>query len=222
MKVLIYSGNEKSGKPLCRIMEQCGMRAELALDQERCLYLAMTDRYAAIIMRGLSMAEVSDFYQKWKQAGGTGFIVVLADSNSGVQRARLLELGIDRCLIEPCSFTRLATEILQHEYHFQESEEHRHVTAHFEIDFLRRSATFAGELLRLTRTEFELLALLVRRRGVVLSRLQIWEEIRGYDEYPVGNTVDVHMNRLRRKLPGKGAGFIDTIYGIGYRLHADA
>jgi two-component system OmpR family response regulator len=84
---------------------------------------------------------------------------------------------------------------------------------------MARMVYFQGALMGLTRTEFDLLALLIRRRGTVLSRVQIWEEIWGYRDYGLANTIDVHIARLRRKLPKEFQSLIITIYGVGYRMH---
>ncbi|MEI6477905.1 MAG: response regulator transcription factor [bacterium] len=222
MKTLIYSPTPEAGKPLERIISQCGLRSELAYTAERTLYLAMTDRYAAILLRGHSPEDAAHFYREWKSKGGTGYMVALTQAQSGLQRARLLELGLDECLIEPCSFTELANRIIQREYRSGPDPDSSHTTRSFRIDAMRRSAVCLEKSLRLTRSEFDLLWLLIRRRGIVLSRMQIWEEIRGYEDYPLGNPVDVHMNRLRRKLPPAGGKLIETIYGIGYRMHDDA
>jgi DNA-binding response OmpR family regulator len=90
------------------------------------------------------------------------------------------------------------------------------------IDVAAREVTIEDEPILLTRTEFDLLATLSARPGVVLSRRQLLEAIR--DEPWVGNDhlVDVHIGHLRRKLGDDAAAprFIVTIRGVGYRMGA--
>lgn len=71
--------------------------------------------------------------------------------------------------------------------------------------------------LELTPIEFQLLAFLMRNRGVVLSRLQIMSQVWGYEEHDP-NLVPVHMGNLRRKLEVAGPRLIHTVRGHGYVL----
>jgi two-component system OmpR family response regulator len=73
--------------------------------------------------------------------------------------------------------------------------------------------------LELTPIEFQLLAFLMRNRGVVLSRLQIMSQVWGYEEHDP-NLVPVHVGNLRRKLEAAGPRMIHTVRGHGYVLHA--
>ncbi|MHB8059769.1 MAG: response regulator transcription factor [Gaiellaceae bacterium] len=72
-------------------------------------------------------------------------------------------------------------------------------------------------MLELTPIEFQLLAFLMRNRGVVLSRLQIMSQVWGYEEHDP-NLVPVHMGNLRRKLEAAGPRLIHTVRGHGYVL----
>ena len=86
---------------------------------------------------------------------------------------------------------------------------------------LRDRKVMAGEIaLSLTPTEFRLLVLLLREPGRVFSREQIIDRALGQDFDGFDRTVDTHVYSLRRKLekPLKGARYIHTIYGMGYRL----
>ena len=75
----------------------------------------------------------------------------------------------------------------------------------------------AGEDISLTLKEFELLCLLLRNRGIVLSRSRILSDIWGFDYAGESRTVDVHIRTLRTKLGDSGS-LIETIRGIGYKI----
>ena len=80
--------------------------------------------------------------------------------------------------------------------------------------------TIGEESIDLTATEFDILHLLVKRRGWVFSRAQIVDNVKG-DDYPVTDrSVDFHMVSLRRKLGGYGKR-IETVRGVGYRFKGD-
>src|SRR5262249_17842779 len=87
-----------------------------------------------------------------------------------------------------------------------------------EVDWTSRSARLSGKDLELTGAEFELLGLLVRNRGRVLTRDRIMDETRGVDWDVYDRSIDVLVSRLRQKLgdDAKRPSFIRTVRGTGY------
>lgn len=85
------------------------------------------------------------------------------------------------------------------------------------LDLGNYRVTIEGAPVDLTYKEYELLALLMRRRGQVLTRDQILDQIWGPDYYGGSRTVDVHVRRVRMKLP-EVAEKIATVHGVGYRF----
>lgn len=83
------------------------------------------------------------------------------------------------------------------------------------IDFSARRVRLHGEDVPLTALEFDLLAMLARRRNVAMSREELLCGVWGYDYAGETRTVDVHVQRLRSKL---GADTIETVYKYGYRF----
>jgi DNA-binding response OmpR family regulator len=84
------------------------------------------------------------------------------------------------------------------------------------VDPARREVRLGDELVALTTREFDLLALLAERRGLVLSRQQLLEGAWGRDWYGDERTVDVHIAQLRKKLSPSLR--LATLRGVGYRL----
>lgn len=81
----------------------------------------------------------------------------------------------------------------------------------------RQAASWQGQAVALSPTEFALLATLARMAGRVMSRDELLNQVWGYDHFPSTRTVDTHILQLRQKLPGIA---IETLRGVGYRLHA--
>ena len=77
-----------------------------------------------------------------------------------------------------------------------------------------------GKDVTLTYKEVEMLCLLLRNKGLVLTREQFLDKVWGYSSYIESRTVDVHIRTLRQKL-GEGGRYIRTIRGIGYQLEVD-
>ncbi|WP_431234704.1 response regulator transcription factor [Mycolicibacterium psychrotolerans] len=88
------------------------------------------------------------------------------------------------------------------------------------IDIDSREVTLDGAPIMLTRTEFDVLALLSTRPGVVMSRQQILESVWGGAWVGADNIVDVHIGHLRRKLGDSTSTprFVTTVRGVGYRM----
>lgn len=85
------------------------------------------------------------------------------------------------------------------------------------LDLAGRAASLDGVPIELTKTEFDVLALLAARPGTVLSRERILSGAWRADKDPMTNVVDVYIGRLRRKLDGVR---IEAIRGAGYKLVA--
>jgi two-component system phosphate regulon response regulator PhoB len=85
------------------------------------------------------------------------------------------------------------------------------------LDRTRHEVSLQGEPIDLTSTEFKLLFVLMRKRGQVLDRERLLNEVWGYESLIDTRTVDTHIKRLREKL-GKAASFIETVRGVGYRM----
>lgn len=89
------------------------------------------------------------------------------------------------------------------------------------IDRDRHEVEVDGEGIKLTLTEFRLLAALAAARGRVLSRNQLIDQAIGMDAVVTDRTIDVHLTSLRRKL-GEGRKYLKTVRGVGYRMAVDS
>ena len=85
------------------------------------------------------------------------------------------------------------------------------------IDLDTREVFWSGELVDMTKMEFDFLRLLAENPNRALSRDEILNKVWGYDSYPSTRTVDTHVLQLRQKLDDA---LIETVRGIGYKLKA--
>lgn len=84
------------------------------------------------------------------------------------------------------------------------------------IDFDSRQVYYGGQLVECTPKEYELLEVLVNNRNIALSRERLLELVWGYDYEGDTRTIDVHIQKLRKKLGWENV--IKTVYKLGYRL----
>lgn len=88
------------------------------------------------------------------------------------------------------------------------------------LDLDRREVQLDGRPVNLTATEFNLLTTLLENPGYAFTRSELIEQALGYEYDGSERTLDSHMRNLRRKIDSNanGAGYIQTVYGVGYRL----
>ena len=88
-----------------------------------------------------------------------------------------------------------------------------------ELNTSSRTVKAAGRMISLSRTEYALLELLLRRKGQVVTRDRLLEEIWGWDREVESNTLDAFVRLLRSKIDnGSGRSLVQTVRGVGYRL----
>ena len=90
----------------------------------------------------------------------------------------------------------------------------------FKLNRFHSEIHLDGELIDLTLTEFNLLAMLIEKRGRIVSREVLLSDIWGYTRRHKSRTADIHVHRVRTKL-GAHASMLETIHGGGYRLRAE-
>jgi two-component system alkaline phosphatase synthesis response regulator PhoP len=131
-----------------------------------------------------------------------------------------LELGADDYITKPFGIreliARIRTAIRRRESEKEVPEvfDDGNLYIHFG-DYIIR---FKGQEPKLTFKEFNLLKLLVRNAGRVLSRDKILDAVWGYNYYGESRTVDVHIRRIRKKLGPGVDDYLDTVIGVGYRF----
>ena len=97
----------------------------------------------------------------------------------------------------------------------------RYYDSRLEVDFRTKSVALDLSPIRLTRMEFQLLALLAQNAGEIVPRATLLMNVWGYGSEIRTRTLDVHVRRLRRKLRDYSRQHIETVFGIGYRFQAE-
>jgi DNA-binding response OmpR family regulator len=145
-------------------------------------------------------------------------IVLTARSEIG-DRVAGLDAGAVDYLVKPFSMAELVARLRAHLRVIYDTSDTALSGAGLQVDLLTREVRRDGEPVALSRTEFELLVLLLRHCGQVLTREQILSAVWGYTHDPATNVVDVYIGYLRRKLARPdGSTPIFTVRSVGYRL----
>ncbi|ACO47495.1 response regulator transcription factor [Deinococcus deserti] len=150
-------------------------------------------------------------------------VVFLTARDAELDKVLGLELGADDYVTKPFSMAELLARVRAHLRRGNEAPPSAFVRAgELEMDAASRTFLVQGSRVDLTRSEFELMAAFLRAPGRVFSRLELLEQLQ---EEALGaeRTIDVHVRNLRAKIepePGKPR-FIETVFGMGYRLNPD-
>lgn len=148
-------------------------------------------------------------------------VIVLTALGEVEHRVAGLDAGAVDYLTKPFSLTELAARIRAQLRAASQAPRTTLTAGDIEVNLITREVRRGGDLVRLSTTEFELLAYLMHNRGHVLSREQILRAVWGYEYDPGTNVVDVYIGYLRRKLRAHGTSApIVTVRSVGYRLDA--
>ncbi|MBI4898216.1 MAG: response regulator transcription factor [Actinobacteria bacterium] len=187
-------------------------------------------RPAAIVVNPALLGTLSwEYLQSFAEAQPLVGLLVCSGQSSVAQRVRGLRLGVDDWIGKPCHPEEVVARI--------EAVTRRHnktaleevgeagplVTGELEFRLDRYELLSAGRTVELTKREYELLLLLARSDGRVLSRDDIYHRVWGYAMARGDRSVDVFVRKLRHKLEAASPGwrYIHTHFGIGYRFDAE-
>ena len=141
-------------------------------------------------------------------------VIFLTARGSVDDRVRGLRLGAEDYMLKPFEPEELLARV-ENILRRTQKERTRFVFDALTVDLPSRRVTRDGREVALTALEFDLLAMLVRRNNVALSREALLAGVWGYAYQGETRTVDVHIQRLRGKI---GAEYIETVYKYGYRF----
>jgi DNA-binding response OmpR family regulator len=218
-RVLVIDDDERLNALLTEYLGQFGFTVQTADNPEAGLRLLRNDPPDILILD--VMLPGMDGFAVCRRVRETSRIpiVMLTARGSVMDRIVGLELGADEYLPKPCEPRELVARIqaVLRRGASPEADEIVRVGP-LEVNWTARGARLRGQALVLTTGEFELLGLLVRSRGRVLTRERIMDETRGVDWEAYDRSIDVLVSRLRQKLgdDARQPEFIRTIRGTGY------
>ncbi len=174
-----------------------------------------------IMLPGMDGYDVCKEIRKDNAISNTPVIMTTAKGEE-LDKILGLELGADDYITKPFSVRELVARVkallrrtnvtfVDHTYNF----------GNISIDFTKHEILKDGDKLDLTLKEFELLEILVKNKGRVMTRDFLLDKIWGYEYIGETRTVDVHIRHLRQKIEDddKNPKYVETVRGIGYRFN---
>jgi two-component system copper resistance phosphate regulon response regulator CusR len=225
MRLLVVEDEPKLARYLHKGLQENGHVVDVAADGIEGRRLATEGEYDLVLL-DLMLPGVDGFgvLSAIRGMGRYTPVLMLTARDRVEDRVRGLEQGADDYLVKPFAFSELLARVgalLRRGAPAGVQTGTQLRLADLEVDLLARKAARAQQRLDLTAKEFNLLALLLRRRGQVLSRTtlaeQVWDMNFGSDT----NVVEVAVRRLRAKLDDPfPAKLLHTVRGMGYVLEA--
>jgi two-component system OmpR family response regulator len=188
---------------------------------------AMSDRFSAVIldvmMPGLSGIEVLHEIRRKSALP----VIMLTAKDSDIDRVVGLEMGADDYIAKPYYPRELVARlraVLRRQQPDSAARERKAEINGLSYSRARREASWRGQAIELTATEFNMLGSLLESGDTVMTKDELSKEVLGRARAAYDRGIDVHISNLRRKLAitSGGALEIETIRGIGYRLKAQA
>ncbi len=150
-------------------------------------------------------------------------IMIVTAKDTEIDTVVALDGGADDYLTKPFGMMELVSRckaLLRRARRLAKPDDTLRV-GNLELSVSRHEVSLDGKAVALTLREFELLAYLMARPGIVCTRESLLQHVWGWDFDGGSRTVDVHVQTLRSKLEGSEAA-IETVRGVGYRLRGNA
>ena len=224
-RILIVEDEPSLSEPLAFLLGREGYETEIAADGPAAL--AEFDRSGAdlvlldLMLPGLPGTEVC----RELRTRSSVPIIMLTAKDSEVDIVVGLELGADDYVTKPYSTRELLARIravLRRRVETDDDDEAVLESGSVRMDVERHTVSVDGSTVPMPLKEFELLELLMRNAGRVLTRGQLIDRVWGVDYFGDTKTLDVHIKRIRSKIEKSPSDpvMLVTVRGLGYRFEA--
>jgi DNA-binding response OmpR family regulator len=222
-KVLIIEDEPNMVVGLKDSCEYEGYEVAVARDGKEGLEKASTEKPDIILLDVmLPLMSGLDVCRTLRSRGIETPILMLTARSQELDKVVGLEVGADDYVTKPFSIKELLARIRAHLRRAakQVADIENFTFGDLELNFKKFAALKGGEELDLSAREFEILRYLIRRRGEIVTRDQLLDEVWGYDITPITRTVDNHIARLRQKIEKDPSNprHIITVHRLGYRF----
>jgi two-component system, OmpR family, response regulator RegX3 len=215
MRVLIVEDERSIAEPLAEGLRREGFEVEWTATGAAALEADEPD----VVLLDLRLPDMDglDVCRSIRARSDVPIIIVTARGDE-TDRVVGLELGADDYVVKPFGLRELIARIraVTRRGRTAPEEDGSVQIGELEVDSRARRVRLRGRELDLTPKEFDVLAMLARDPGAVVSRRSLLDEVWETSWYGSTRTIDVHVAALRRKLGD--AGWVETVRGVGFRL----
>lgn len=216
MRILLVEDEPELSGQIRKALIEAGYVVDHAADGEEGHFLGDTEPYDAIVLDlGLPVMDGVSVLEKWRSDGKTTPVMILTARDTWTDKVAGLDAGADDYLAKPFKMEELLARLralIRRSVGVATSE----ITCGpVSLNTKTSRVTVDGHAVKLTALEYKLLSYLMHHRGEVISRTVLTEHIYNQDFDRDSNTIEVFVNRIRKKLK---TNIIQTKRGLGYRL----
>lgn len=216
MRILVVEDDESLAEQIQQSLLDAGYVVDVAHDGEDGHFLGDTEPYDAVILDlGLPVMDGRSVLKKWRADGKKMPVMVLTARDSWTDKVEGLDAGADDYLTKPFIVEELLARLRALIRRAAGQTSPQLECGPVRLDTRDGRVTVAGRAVKLTAQEFKLLSYLMHHEGKVVSRTELTEHIYDQDFDRDSNTIEVFVNRIRKKLD---TSIIQTVRGLGYRL----
>ncbi len=223
MKILLVEDEKKMSSFIERGLKEEGFIVDVAHDGEVGWDYVLSNDYDLVIL-DLMLPKINGITLcgKIREKALLVPVLMLTARDSIEDKVKGLDAGADDYLTKPFAFDELLARLRALLRRPRTLEKEVILTAgDVKLDLLARRVWVSEHEVNLSQKEFALLEFLIRKKGEVVSRAQIAENVWDLHFDPMSNTIDVFINFLRKKIDlGREKNFIETVRGAGYRFLA--
>jgi len=202
-----------------RVLDLEGYQVQTANDGNSALELIVSSKPHAVVMDVMMpFIDGLTVTRELRQRGNRTPVLLLTARHEVGDRVAGLDAGADDYLVKPFAVDELLARVraLLRRYESQTSAAVMSISD-LTMDVNKREVKRGGKVLDLTKTEFDLLHILLEQKDIVLSREYLYEHIWGFSFETNSKSLDVYIGYLRRKLDDSGdEKLLHTIRGVGY------
>lgn len=221
MHILVAEDERRLANLVLRALDEEGHVVDVSYDGAEALDMVRNTDYDLLVLDiMLPHLDGIELCRQLRSDGNSVRILMLTARDAVEDRVEGLESGADDYLVKPFSFAELLARVkalARRQVDPQPEQELR--AADLVLDLGRHEAKRGETVIPLTAKEFQLLELLMRHAGNVLTRTQILDQVWGYNFDSFSNVVDIYVHYLRNKIDRNFSHpLIKTIRGVGYSL----
>ena len=220
MKLLVVEDAIRLRRALKEGLGRSGFAVDVASNGEEGLAFAETNHYDVVVLDlMLPKLDGLSVLKRLRSEGNPAQVLILSAKDQIQDRVRGLELGADDYLVKPFAFEELLARIQSLCRRKFDTRSPEIDLGEIDINTAKRQVYVHGDPVGLTPSEFNVLEYLALRRGRVVSKFQLREQLYDSDADVMSNVIEVIVSSLRRKLRGAGVeGIIRTKRGFGYYI----
>ncbi|MGG3195805.1 response regulator transcription factor [Priestia aryabhattai] len=223
-RILIIDDDEQIRNLIAIYLENEGFEA-LKVSNAVCGLALLEEQEVDLIVLDIMMPQMNGIDAAFKIREEKNMpIIMLSAKSEDMDKISGLTAGADDYLTKPFNplelIARVKSQIRRYKKYNERAERDIIQIGDLEINRSTRLVFVRGQEIRLTPKEFDILELLVRHKGTVMSVGKIYEAVWQEDAFKSDNTVMVHITKIREKIEDnpKKPIYIKTIWGVGYRI----